>query len=317
MNTRNLIRHCKLLAMLAPFLLAAGAQAAEAKKPAKTFDNGDGHSLTVEADDDARQIIDLIPLEAVQERLEWLDANGRALAYLALTETRDGGLLFLDGKLAGTLTRRDAQAFYACRAWVTATQGHWSRQAGEWLDSLRAASKPAAKVNLVFSGQSTPLSVKEIGVDQTFSQLESLVNIGTNPLGILRKLNSANDSKRERERLERIANTLRAVTPGITEEKLFEAQKPEEVLYAPDALVLAYPRFAWEFVVTGGSVRLAQQPSFHSLAKNRSALFYIPGTQWQQCTPKGWRQALPEAYGREASKDAGKEAGNDAGKAQK
>ena len=113
------------------------------------------------------------------------------------------------------------------------------------------------------------------------------------------------------------STALRAVTPGIAEEKLFEAQKPEEVLYAPDALVLAYPRFAWEFVVTGGSVRLAQQPSFHSLAKSRSALFYIPGTQWLQCTPKGWRQALPEAYGREASKDAGKEAGNDAGKAQK
>lgn len=306
MLTRNLTRHCKLLAMLAPFLLATGAQAAEAKKPAKTFDNGDGHSLTIEADDDARQIIDLIPLEAVQERLEWIDPDGHALAYLALTETREGGLLFLDGKLAGTLTRRDAQAFYACRAYVTATQGHWARQAGEWLDSLRTAGKPAAKVNLVFSGQSTSMSVKEVGADQTFSQLESLVNIGTNPLGILRKLNSANDSKRERERLERIANALRAVTPGTTEEKLFEAQKPEEVLYAADSLVLAYPRFAWEFVVAAGSVRLAQQPSFHSLAKSRSALFYIPGTQWQQCTPKSWRQAVPEASAKDASTDQNK-----------
>lgn len=307
MTTRNLTRRCTLLAVLAPFLLAAGAQAADAKKPAKTFDNGDGHSLTVEADDDARQIMDLIPLEAVQERLEWIDANGRALAYLALTETREGGLLFLDGKLVGTLTRRDAQAFYACRAYVTATQGHWARQAGEWLDSLHSASKPAAKVNLVFSGQSTPLSVKEVGADQTFSQLESLVSIGTNPLGILRKLNSANDSKRERERLERIASALRAVTPGTTEDKLFEAQKPEEVLYAADSLVLAYPRFAWEFVVTAGSVRLTQQPSFHSLAKSRSALFYIPGTQWQQCTPKGWRQAVSEAVAKEPVKEAGKE----------
>lgn len=291
-----------LAAVLFPLLLIHAAVAAEPKKLVKSADGGDGHSLSVDQDDDARQILDLVPLEAVLERMEWMDANGRAVAYLALTETKEGGLLFIDKKLAGTVSRHDAQAFYTCRAYVTASQGHWARHAGEWIASLIAASKPATTVNLVFSGQSTPLSVKEIGSDQTLSQIEGLLSIGTNPFGILKKLNSANDSKRERDRLERIAAALRAITLGTTEDKLYEAQKPEEVGYAADGLILAYPLFAYEFYVAGGSVKLAQQPSFHNLARSRTALFYVPNAQWQQCTPGNWRNLLPEAAPAKAQK---------------
>lgn len=293
-----------LAVTLFPLLLAHTALALEAKKLVKASDGSEASSLIVDGSDDARQIMDVIPLEALQERIEWQDPQGHTLAYAALAEGKDGALLFIDKKLAGTLTRREAQAFYSCRAYATASGAHWARNAAQWMASLQAASKPAMTVVLQFSGQSTPLSVKEVGSDQTLSQIESLLNIGTNPLGILKKLSAANDSKRERDRLERIANALRAVTLGTTEEKLVEAQKPEEVAYAPDSLVIAWPRFAYEFLVQDGSVRLVQQPSFTSLARSRSALFYVPGAQWQNCTPGGWRNWLPEVP---AAKDGKKE----------
>jgi hypothetical protein len=267
---------------------------AEGKKLVKDENDSERSSLLVEAQDDAHAILDLVPSEAVMERLEMLDGSGRQLAWLGLTEGEVGGLVFVDKKLLGTLTRREAQAFYRCRGHVTAAGAHWAQDAASWGASLVAASKPATSVTLRFSGKSTPHSIKEVANIHALSQIGSIVDIGTNPLGILRRLNSANDNARERDRYDRHLRDLRALTPGSSEQKLVTALPPELVRYGNAGQILAYPRFAFEFYLVNGQVRLAQQPSFFQLAQLYSPLFYQAGGQWEQCSPKNWQRAWPE-----------------------
>lgn len=57
-------------------------------------------------------------------------------AYVGLVEGDVGGVVFLDDRLADTLSRPQAEAFYSCRGFATANQRYWGKDASEWADSL-------------------------------------------------------------------------------------------------------------------------------------------------------------------------------------
>ncbi len=252
------------------------------------------NSMTVNQESIARNVITTVPPEAVMERFEMLDSSGRQISYVAFTEGEVGALVFIDKKLFGTLSKRDALAFYSCRGYTTATQYHWGKDAGLWADSLLSRAVSATQVQLQFSGKSTWRSIVEIANNPSLNQISSLIDIGTNPFGILRKLNSARETMAEREQFEKIKQKLSNVSTGASEESVAEIIKPEDVSFVSGGLVMAYPRFTAEFFVSNGSVNLIQQPSFLHLSRKQAALFYVAKAKWTSCTASDWMTALPE-----------------------
>lgn len=260
-------------------------------QPSKT--TGPIKSLAVDQKSDARYVITTVPPESAMERFEMKDAQGRNIAYVAMTDGDVGGLVFVDNKLTGTVSKQDALAFYSCRGYTSATKYHWAKDANAWVESLLAVSQPSSAVNLQFSGKSTWRSIVEVVNNPSLSQIGSLVDIGTNPFGILRKLNNARESMAERELFEKTRLRLLDVTTGTSEDRVAEIIKPEDVSFAVGGLVMAYPRFSVEYFIADGSVKAIQQPSFHFLSHKQAALFYVPNTKWEMCTPENWRNALP------------------------
>ncbi len=251
----------------------------------------EGETLTVNLDSDARQVLESIPPEAALERFEMVDAKGRTVSYVGLTDTDTGGLVFVDKKLAGTVSHHDAHAFYSCRGYATATQHHWAMDAGAWADSLLAGTTPAKEVVLKFTGKSTYQSIKAVVDNPMVGQVKSLVDMGTNPLNIIKTLNQARENAKDREQREQILQALAKVSPGASETELAGIVKPEDVSFVSGGVVMAYPRFSLEFYVAEGQVKLTQQPSFLQLSRQSAAIFYAPKTQWTRCTPKDWKTA--------------------------
>lgn len=250
-------------------------------------------SLAVDQKSDARNVITTVPPESAMERFEMKDAQGRNIAYVALTDGEVGGLVFIDNKLFGTVSKQDALAFYSCRGYTSAVKYHWAKDANAWIGGLLAASQTTSAVTLQFSGKSSWRSIVEVVNNPSLSQIGSLVDIGTNPFGILRKLNNARESMAERELFEKTRLRLMDVTTGTSEERVAEIIKPEDVSFAVGGLVMAYPRFSIEYFIADGAVKAIQQPSFHFLSHKQAALFYVPNAKWELCTPEGWRGALP------------------------
>jgi hypothetical protein len=279
-------------AWLICFMLAGCASAASTGKSAEPQAANDSRVFTASAGDDARQVIGAIPPESVMERFHMADSDGRIVSYVAFTDTDVGGLVFVDRKLLGTVSKHDAQAFYDCRGYATTMRHHWASQASEWIASLLAETLPVDKVTLRFSGDSTPRSIREVNRDQT-EMLLSLLNFSVNPLNILKKLNAARENLREREQYRDKLQALTAIVPGDSEARVAETLEPEEVFFGESGLVMAYPGYAYEFYVSAGVVKVAQQPSFYRVSRSRSALFYAPGMKWEACTPEGWKNALP------------------------
>lgn len=251
-------------------------------------------SLAVDQLSEARYVITTVPAESAMERFEMIDVQGRNIAYVALTDGDIGGLVFINNKLFGSISRQDALAFYSCRGYASATQSHWGRDASAWTESLLAASESVSSITLQFSGKSTVRSIMEVANNPSLTQIGSLVDIGTNPLGIIRKLNNARETLAERELFEKNRQRLQDVTTGTNETKVAEIIRPEDVSFVAGGLVMAYPRFSIEYFVGSGQVKLIQQPSFYFLSHRQAALFYVPNTNWEQCTPANWRKALPE-----------------------
>ncbi|MFZ6657603.1 hypothetical protein [Undibacterium sp. TJN19] len=250
--------------------------------------------LVVDQSSDAHLIISSVPAESAMERFEMVDAQGRNVAYVAMTDGDTGGLVFVDNKLFGTVSKQDALAFYSCRGYASATQYHWAKDATAWTQSLLANSQATSSINLQFSGKSTMRSIVEVVNNPALAQVGSLVDIGTNPLGIIRKLNTARESFAERELFEKTRRRLMDVTTGINEEKVAEIVKPEDVSFVVGGLVMAYPKFSVEYFVGDGIVKVIQQPSFQFLSRKQAALFYVPNVKWEQCTPANWKSALPD-----------------------
>ncbi len=240
-----------------------------------------------------RQVLTTVPSESAMERFEMLDSKGREIAYVAFTDTDYGGLLFIDNKLYGTLSKRDARAFYSCRGYTTNTHYHWARDALAWYDSLLAAVTPAKSVTLDFSGKTSMQSIKEVVSNPVLTDFKSLWSMGTNPFSIFGTLSSAHSNMVDREKYEKTQQALNTLVPGDSEEKLARIVRPEDVSFTSDGMVMAYPKFSLDSYVNGGVVKVLQQPSFDRLGRLHAAIFYLPNLRWDQCTPRNWRQALP------------------------
>ena len=262
-------------------------------KPAKPQRNAGATSMLVDGASVGHKVLAGVPAESAMERFEMLDREGRRISYVAFTDTDYGGLLFLDNKIYGTLSKRDARAFYSCRGYTTATHYHWARDALDWSDSLLAAATPAKSATLDFSGKSTMQSVKEVVSNPVLSDVRSLVDMGTNPFSIFSKLSSARSNMVERENYEKTQQALSTLMPGDSEQKVAQIVRPEDVSFTIDGMVMAYPKYSLDFYVNGGIVKVLQQPSFHRLSRLHAAIFYVPNLRWDQCTPHNWRQALP------------------------
>ncbi|MDE2429704.1 MAG: hypothetical protein KGM99_13345 [Burkholderiales bacterium] len=273
---------------------AADGQLADVRTAGELQDDGDGKSMLVDQMEPARRVLLTVPAESAMERFEVLDASGRNIAYVALTEGDIGGLVFIDGKFFGTVTRQDALAFYSCRGYSTATDNHWAKSATAWTEALLRVTQSATSVKLHFTGKSTFRSIMAVVNDPALSQIGALVDMGTNPFNIFRKLNSARENMEARNLFEKTRHSLSLVTTGTSEEKVAEIIKPEEVFFANGGVVMAYPRFSIEFFVSDGIVKVIQQPSFYHLSRTQAALFYVADTHWDRCTPENWRRALPE-----------------------
>lgn len=253
-----------------------------------------GKEISLDTTLNARQIVSAIPAEFLRERFEVIDTKGNTIAYMALTEGDIGGLIFVDNKLSAQVSRQDAMAFYSCRGYATAVQHHWGKDADGWTAGLLQASTPVSTVELHFTGKSSLRSIVEVVNDPTLSQVSSLVDMGTNPLSIFKKLSSAWDSSVDRENFQKTLLRLKNVLTGATEAEVAEIVKPEDVSFVSGGLVMAYPRFSLEYFVSNGVVKVVQQPSFYHLSRTQAALFYAPNVHWELCTPADWRKAMPE-----------------------
>jgi hypothetical protein len=250
-------------------------------------------SLTVTSASNAREVLQSVPPESAMERFEALDLRGRVISYVALTDTSFGGLVFVDQKLFGTISKQDARAFYSCRGYVTAAKSHWATDASAWTDSLLAGAMPATTAQLDFSGVSSVQSIKGVVGNPVVNQVKSLVDMGTNPFNILKTLYTTRDDMKERDEFKKTQVALSAIAPGVEESRVAAIVNPEDVSFVTDGLVMAYPKFSVEFYLSGGVVRVIQQPSFYQLSRTQAALFYAPKARWSLCTPKTWREALP------------------------
>lgn len=249
--------------------------------------------ISVERTQDGRQFVTGLSPQFVMERFETRDTQGRTIIYVALTDGDTGGLIFIDNHLSATVSRQDALAFYSCRGYVTAIQQHWAKEAARWADTLLAVAQETHSITLHLTGKSSLRSIIEVVNDPSLSQVGSLIDLGSNPLGIFRKLSSARDTLVEHDNYQKTLQQLTGVTTGTTEEKIAEIIKPEDVSFVNGGLIMAYPRFSLEYFVSNGIVKVVQQPSFHQLSRSQAALFYLPGTKWDQCTLQGWRNAVP------------------------
>jgi len=262
-------------------------------KPDRNFNAA---SITVDLASNGRQVLDSIPVESVMDRFEMIDPQGRMISYVAFSDTDVGALVFVDQKLHGTLSRHDAQAFYICRGYATTPRNHWAQEAADWIANLLANTRPATSVELEFSGKSTSQSIKEVTENPFLNKVKSFLGIGSNPFGIISTLNTARNDFEASDQFDNAVKGMSFIRPGMTEIRVAEVAKPEDISFVSGGMVMAYPSHLVEYFVTDGVVKVIQQPSFHYLSRTHAALFYAPGTQWPLCNPHHWKEALPETH---------------------
>ena len=287
----------KMTGLLLAIVLLAGCASAPAPKSGKDKPerNFNAPSMTVTSASHGRQVFDEIPLESVMDRFDTFDAKGRLISYVGFTDTDVGGLVFVDEKLQGSLSRRDALAFYVCRGHAMTTPNrYWASEAGEWVDSLLEALRPETSVELEFSGKSTMQSMREVAENPFLGRIKSLLGMGTNPFGVINTLNTARNEYEASEQFENEKKGMGQLKPGMSEARLAGIARPQDLAFTADGMVMAYPTHKIEFFVADGSIRVIQQPSFYYLSRTNAALFYAQGAQWSLCTAKRWREVLAE-----------------------
>ena len=280
------------LCLLLTLLLLAGC----ASSPDEPERKATATTVRVDRQSVGLDVVRAVPPESAMERFGMVDRAGRRVAYVAFTDTAYGGLIFLDNRLEGSLSKRDARAFYSCRGHVTATRYNWSHDALDWIDSLERAAVPADEVTLDFSGKSTMQSIKEVVSNPVLSDVKSIVGMGSNPFSIFSTLSSARSNMIEREKYQKALEGLSKLRPGDTEDKVARIIRPEDLSFTSDGMVMAYPRFSLDFYINGGTVKVIQQPSFHRLARLHAAIFYVPNLRWDHCNPQHWREALDDDW---------------------
>lgn len=284
--------HVGFIVAVVSILVMGCAASPKSNKPERSFN---ATTLYVDWTSNARQVFNSVPAESAMDRFEMIDPQGRTISYVAFTDTDTGALVFVDQKLYGTLSHRDAQAFYSCRGYVTAVSTHWAREAEGWAASLLANSKPAIVVNLEFSGKSTFQSIRDVAENSFFKQIKSLLGMGSSPFGILKSLNTARSDMETSGQFDKVMKGLSLIRAGMSESSVAEVMKPEDVSFVSGGMVMAYPSYLIEYYVSEGVVKVIQQPSFSHLSRTRASLFYAPSTQWSLCTPLRWMEALPVA----------------------
>ncbi len=250
-------------------------------------------SLKITLDSDARTVIRGIPEEAATERFEVLTAGAETVSYVGLADGPVGGVVFKGGKLHGTLTRAQAETFYSCRGYATARHHYWAQDANRWAASLLTAAQPAQDVALQFTGKSTLKSIKAVLDNPAFGQVKALVEMGTNPLKVVKVLSKARSEHRQREFDEDMLEELGKLVPGDTEQRLADVLRPQDLTFLERGIVMAYPKYSVEFMVSDGKIQALQQPSFLQLARVKPAMFYAPDTPWSRCMPETWADAVP------------------------
>lgn len=282
---------CRLASVLtlAPALfLSSSALGAASPHAANTVPE----PLVVDHGSDARHVLEAVPAGSALERFEALADDGHLVSYVGLTETDYGGLVFVDQRLIGSITREQAQAFYACRGYVTAMGNPWSSHADAWVHSLMNATQPLDQAQLKFSGATAAQSIQQLVSNPAVVELNDLVSMGTNPLNIFKRLSDANHKEHLRQRHEKEQAALKALSPGSSEQALSAAAKTQVVGFLSDGLILSYPTHLLEFYVSKQKVQTIQQPSFYELARVQPAVFYVANTDWSQCTPQAWQHAV-------------------------
>jgi hypothetical protein len=280
----------KLILGLVSGMLLSGC--ATVPKTSESVRNFNAPSLTVNQQSDGRQILDSIPVESVLDHFEMIDVKGRLISYVAFTDTETGGLVFVDNKFRGTLSRRYAQAFYICRGHTMVTQNYWAGEASEWVSSLFANTQPVASVTLEFSGKSASQNIKEVSENSFLGKVKSFLSVGANPFGIINALNTARNDIEASEQFENEVKGLGSLKPGMSELSVAEVAKPEYLSFVGDGMVMAYPSHRVEYFVSGGVIKVIQYPSLHQLSGMHAAMFYAPGTQWPLCTSQRWNEAI-------------------------
>lgn len=279
---KNFALHAALLAAIAVSLPCA----------ADDHSDGSASKLMIKQSDVAREILKRIPAEAALERFELLTADNELISYVGLTQGPVGGVVFKNSQLLGTITPAEAQAYYACRGYTTARNHYWAENASEWGRSLLGVVAPASEVQLEFTGETTLRSITSVITNPAFNQVKSIVEIGTNPLNIFKTLRNARSNYKDHERDQELTELLSAIKPGSTEKLIAQTLNPEDITFLDSGIVMAYPKFSIDFMVSQAKVTVIQQPSFHQLAAVRASIFYIEGLDWTKCRPDAWAQSV-------------------------
>lgn len=284
----------RLIAVVACILMMGCATGQKGQKQGVVERASNAMFLSVDLNSDARQVVDAIPPESAMDSFEAFDSQGQVISYAALTDTDTGALVFVNQKLHGTLSHREAQALYSCRGYATSV-GHWAQEATKWADSILASTKPATVVELEFSGKSSMQSIKEVAESPFVKRLRALFGVGSNPLKIFGSLSTIKNEMAASAQFDNVEIGLDRIRLGMSESNLDEIAKPEDVAFVGDGIVMAYPSHLVEYFVAGGDIKAIQRPSFHFLRRTHAALFYTPNAKWALCTPERWQEAFPVA----------------------
>ena len=187
---------------------------------------------------------------------------------------------------------RDSGGSYTKPSGTTATAGQKAR-ASQFNDLANDVATELTD-SLSRSGKGAMQSLKDLSNNAMVSQLRALVDMGTNPLSVLKTASRLRSDYKARAKYEKVLNGLRSVTPGQPEAAVASVARPEDVAFVPGGMVMAYQRFLIEFYLREGQVKVIQQPSLHQLSRTYGGMFYLANTDWARCTPKEWREAVLE-----------------------
>jgi hypothetical protein len=282
----------RTLLLLAPLVLLSACASVNINKTSGIRIVDEHHIVT--HDTPGRDFIQAVPPEAVLERFDMVEASGRRISYVALTDTEVGGLVFVDNTLLGTISKTHAHAFYSCRGYATSTGRHWAADADAWVVQLLASATPVDEVALYFSGKPVLQSISAVSGHAMVGQLRALMDTGGSPWSVVKSLGRARSRYIANEKYENVLLGLRSVLPGEPESRVAEVARPEDLAFVPGGFLMAYQRFQVEFYLTEGKVKVLQQPSFHQLSRTYAGLFYLANTRWSACTPESWTSAVSE-----------------------